>query len=51
MELSLIVVRPFDGLARGEVVSDPEKIAAILASENALHVVRVAAQSPAAKGV
>jgi hypothetical protein len=48
MTIHLVVVRPFDGLARGDVVADPERISSILAGEHAGAVVRVAA--PAAKG-
>lgn len=43
MDMHLVVVRPFDGLARGTMVTDPTRIAAILKSEHAHNVVRVAA--------
>ncbi len=43
MTTHLVVVRPFGGLARGDLVSDPAHISSILASENAAHVVRVVA--------
>jgi hypothetical protein len=43
MDMHLVVVRPFDGLARGAMITDPARIAAILKSEHAHHVVRVAA--------
>ncbi|MBV8401133.1 MAG: hypothetical protein JOZ17_20725 [Acetobacteraceae bacterium] len=41
MDLHLIVVRPFGGLARGDTVTDPKRISDILNSEHASHVVRV----------
>ncbi len=41
MEMHLVVVRPFDGLARGDVVADAERIGAILKGEHATSVVRV----------
>jgi len=44
MELHLVVVKPFNGLARGDMVTDPTRISAILSSEHARFVVRVAAQ-------
>jgi hypothetical protein len=47
--MHLIVVRPFGGLERGDVVADPTRIAEILRSEHAHCVVRVVA--PAHKGV
>ena len=43
MELHLVVVRPFDGLARGDTVSDELRIAQILQTEHARDVVRVIA--------
>jgi len=48
MNIQLIVVRPFDGLARGDTVTDPTRIAQILNSEWAHSVVRVLA-APAKK--
>jgi hypothetical protein len=45
MNIQLIVVRPFDGLARGDTVTDPARIAQILTSEWAHSVVRVLAAS------
>lgn len=39
----LVVVRPFDGLSRGDVVIDPARVTDILRSERAYSVVRVAA--------
>jgi hypothetical protein len=46
--MHLIVVRPFAGLARGDVVADPTRIAEILRGEHAHCVVRVT--TPANKG-
>jgi hypothetical protein len=43
MNIHLIVVRSFDGLARGDTVTDPARIARILTSEWAHSVVRVLA--------
>jgi hypothetical protein len=43
MDMHLVVVRPFDGLARGTIIAAPARIAAILNSEHARNVVRVAA--------
>lgn len=42
MNYHLVVVRPFDGLSRGDLITDPVKIAAILNSERIRFVVRVA---------
>jgi hypothetical protein len=47
MDTHLVVVRPFDGLARGTLVTDPARISAILNSEHARDVVRVAAAKKA----
>jgi len=41
MSIHLIVVKPFDGLARGDTVTDPARITQILGSEWAHSVVRV----------
>ena len=46
MEMHLVVVRPFDGLSRGDVITDPARIASILIGERAHYVVRVAARMP-----
>ena len=43
MTTHLVVVRPFGGLARGELVCEKQRVEEILASENAAHVVRVVA--------
>ncbi|MBV8524326.1 MAG: hypothetical protein JOY71_19725 [Acetobacteraceae bacterium] len=52
MQTHLVVVRPFSGFARGDLITDPSRIAEILQSEHALNVVRVLAQSnPAPQGV
>lgn len=48
MEIHLVVVRPFGGLARGDIVTDEAQITKILNSEHARFVVRVA--NPASKG-
>jgi hypothetical protein len=48
MNMHLVVVRPFAGLARGDVVADAARIADILKSEHAHDVVRVVA--PAKEG-
>jgi hypothetical protein len=48
MNMHLVVVRPFGGLARGDVVADAARIAEILKSEHAHDVVRVVA--PAKEG-
>jgi hypothetical protein len=46
MEMHLVVVRPFGGFSRGDVVMDPTRIASILNGEHAHFVVRVAARMP-----
>jgi hypothetical protein len=43
MNLNLVVVKPFSGFSRGDVVTDDTRVAQILRSEQATHVVRVAA--------
>ena len=43
MDLQLVVVRPFGGFARGDAVTDPNRIAEILNGEHATHVVRACA--------
>ncbi len=35
----LVVTNPFQGREKGELITDPEEIDAVLASENAGHVV------------
>lgn len=46
IEMHLVVVRPFDGLSRGDVITDSARIASILIGERAQFVVRVAARMP-----
>ncbi len=41
MNIHLVVVRPFAGLARGDIVAETTRIAEILKSEHARNVVRV----------
>jgi len=41
MSMNLVVTRPFAGFARGDIITDDARIADILASEHAHHVVRV----------
>ena len=43
MSMHLVVARSFADLARGDVVTDDDRIAEILKSEHAHHVVRVSA--------
>ncbi len=45
MDIHLVVVRPFGGLARGDIVTDAVHVAQILSSEHARCVVRVAAST------
>ncbi len=49
MQVHLVVVKPFAALTRGDIVTDPDRIAEILKGQHASMVVRVAA--PANKGV
>lgn len=44
--MHLVVVKPFDGLARGDIIVDPQHISAILSGERAHYVVRVASAMP-----
>ncbi len=46
MNMHLVVVKPFAGFARGDVVADDSRISQILRSEQASHVVRVVSPSP-----
>lgn len=41
MTNKLVVLKPFSGFKRGDMITDPAEIANILASEHALSVVRV----------
>ena len=45
MELHLVVVRPFDNFVRGDVITDPVRVAAILSGERARYVVRVSVRN------
>jgi hypothetical protein len=45
MTINLVVVRPFDGFARGDAIADANRIAAILKTEHAMNVVRVLAST------
>jgi hypothetical protein len=45
MNMHLVVVKPFAGFARGDIVTDAVRIAQILRGEQAAHVVRVVASS------
>jgi hypothetical protein len=45
MSMHLVVVRPFSGFARGDVITDESRISQILRGEQAAHVVRVVAPS------
>jgi hypothetical protein len=47
MNIELVVVQPFAGRARGEVITDPAAIERVMAS-NAAHVVARRAPAPAA---
>ena len=44
MDMHLVVVKPFDDFARGDVISDALQITTILKGEHAHSVVRVAQQ-------
>lgn len=50
MEMHLVVVRPFSGFLRGDVITDPARITSILGSERARFVVRVGARMPGGAG-
>jgi len=43
MSVQLVVVRPFGTYGKGDVIADAATVAAVLATENARNVVRVAA--------
>ncbi len=45
MDMHLVVVRPFGGLVRGDVITEPARIAEVMNSEHARFVVRVAASA------
>jgi hypothetical protein len=44
--MHLVVVRPFDGFSRGDVITDSARIASILNGDRAHYVVRVATRMP-----
>ena len=48
MDIHLVVVRPFAGLARGDVIADATRVAEVLKSEHAPSVVQV--MTPVVKG-
>ncbi len=45
MNMHLVVVKPFSGFSRGDVVTDQVRVSQILRSEQVAHVVRVVAPS------
>ncbi len=49
MDMHLVVVKPFDGLGRGDIITDPKHISQVMNSEHVRNVVRVA--EAANKGV
>lgn len=49
--MHLTVVQPFGEYAKGEKITDPKKIKAVLESENAGHVVKTAARDEPVSGV
>lgn len=44
MKVKLVVVKPFGGFKRGDMITDEAKISAVLASDQARSVVRVMAE-------
>lgn len=42
MQIKLVVKEPFQDYAKGDEIVDPQKVAEILASEQAAHVLKVA---------
>jgi hypothetical protein len=52
MSFNLVVVQPFGGHKRGDVIADQTEVAKVLAGEDKVHVVKVAApdEAPAEKG-
>lgn len=46
MRIFLTVVQPFGGYAKGDLIEDQEKVAAIRAGENAFHVVATEQAEP-----
>ena len=49
MDMHLVVVKPFDGFTRGDIITDPPRIAQVMAGEHAHAVVRVQ-PSPSKEG-
>jgi hypothetical protein len=45
MNIHLVVVKPFAGFARGDVITDAGRVTEVLRCERAAHVVRIAAPS------
>ncbi|MEX3933274.1 hypothetical protein AB4Y32_15975 [Paraburkholderia phymatum] len=43
MKFVLVVIEPFGGYAKGEEITDADKVAEILAGENQHHVIKRAA--------
>jgi len=41
MDIHLVVVRPFSGLARGDIIADVAHVSEVLSTEHAHDVVRV----------
>ena len=41
MDATLVVVRPFADCAPGDLIDNPGRVAAVLGSEHAYHVVRI----------
>jgi hypothetical protein len=50
MTLNLVVLKPFAGFKRGDLISEQQQVEAILAGPQANSVVRVAAPATTAKG-
>jgi hypothetical protein len=50
MSTVLLVVRPFGGHARGDLITSPADIRALLASEHVHNVIRVAAPDDGVTG-
>jgi hypothetical protein len=48
MDMVLVVVRPFNGRAMGDVVDDPHAVSELLKGDHSADVVRVAASKVAA---
>ena len=48
MAINLVVKEPFEGRERGDIIKDPNEIAAVLAGENVAHVVPIDVPAAAA---